>query len=83
MPQLLLKSFKKENILEVDISNKLLEKSFSDPHFPKKNICFNGSPLKIMKNAFYFTLKAIFVFKIFKFLFWDFGHVEKTAWLER
>ena len=26
------------------------------------------SPLKAMKNAFYFTLKAIFVLKIFKFL---------------
>ena len=28
-----------------------------------------------MKNAFYFTLKALFVFKILKSL--DFGHVEK------
>ena len=26
------------------------------------------SPLKMMKNVFYFTLKALFVFKIFKFL---------------
>ena len=26
------------------------------------------SPLKIMKNAFYFTLEALFVLKIFKFL---------------
>ena len=26
------------------------------------------SPLKMMKNAFYFTLKAIFVLKIFQFL---------------
>ena len=26
------------------------------------------SPLKIMKNAFYFTSKALFVLKIFKFL---------------
>ena len=26
------------------------------------------SLLKIMKNAFYFTLKAIFILKIFKFL---------------
>ena len=32
------------------------------------------SPLKIMKNVFYFTLKALFVLKIFKFLFWLFGH---------
>ena len=31
-------------------------------------ICFNGSPSKMMKNAFYFILKALFVPKIFKFL---------------
>ena len=30
-----------------------------------------------MKNAFYFTLKANFVLKIFKFMSWLFGHVEK------
>ena len=37
----------------------------------------NETPLKMMKNAFYFTLKALFVFKIFKFLSWLFRHVEK------
>ena len=31
-------------------------------------ILANESPLKMMKNAFYFTLKALFVLKIFKFL---------------
>ena len=36
-----------------------------------------GRPLKLMKNAFYFTLKAIFILKIFKFLSSIFGHVEK------
>ena len=35
------------------------------------------SPFKIMKNAFYFTSKALFVLKIFKFLAWLFGHVSK------
>ena len=30
-----------------------------------------------MKNAFYFTLKALFVLNIFKFLLWHFYHVEK------
>ena len=40
------------------------------------------SPLKMMKNA-YFTLKALFVLKIFMFLLWLFGHVEKTVQLER
>ena len=30
-----------------------------------------------MKNDFYFTLKAPFVLKTFKFLSWLFGHVGK------
>ena len=30
-------------------------------------ICFNTNPLKMMKNAFYFNLKALFVLKVFKF----------------
>ena len=41
------------------------------------------SPLKMMENAFYFTLKFLFVLKIFKLLSSLFGHVEKTARLER
>ena len=42
----------------------------SDSYLSKKIIfiCFNESPLKIVKNAFYFILKALFVIKIFKFL---------------
>ena len=32
---------------------------------------------KLMKNAFYFTLKALFVLKLFIFLSWLFGHVGK------
>ena len=35
------------------------------------------SHLEIMENAFYFTWKDIFVFKVFKFLSWLFGHIEK------
>ena len=35
------------------------------------------SPLKKIKNAFYFTLKPPFVLKIYKFLSWIFGHVGK------
>ena len=42
----------------------------SDSHIPKKNcvIYFIESPLKMMKNAFYFILKALFVLKIFELL---------------
>ena len=53
---------------------------------PSKKIyvtCFIESPLKIIKNAFYIILKVLFVLKIFKFLSWHFGDVEKAAWLER
>ena len=46
-------------------------------------ICFNKSPIKMIKNAFYFTVKAYFVLKIFNYLSWVFGHVEKKALLER
>ena len=34
-------------------------------------------PLQNMKNAFYITWKALFVFKIFNFLSWLLGHVGK------
>ena len=37
------------------------------------------NPLQMMKNAFYFTFKALLVLKIFKLLSSIFGHVEK--WL--
>ena len=41
----------------------------SDSHLSKKNcfIFFNKSPSKMMKNAFYFVLKAPFVLKILNF----------------
>ena len=35
------------------------------------------SPLKMMKNAFYFTSNALFVLKIYKFLSWFLGHAAK------
>ena len=55
-----------------------------------------GSPLKMMKNAFYFTSKTLFLLKIFKFLSWflvdvaeqldkkdqvNFKFYDVTAWL--
>ena len=47
--------------------------------FQKKSsfVFFNESPLKVMKNAFYFTLKALFAPRIFNFLSWICGHAEK------
>ena len=44
--------------------------------------CFNDSPSKMMKNAFYPILKALFVLNIFKLLSGPFGHVEKMAELD-
>ena len=34
-----------------------------------------------MKSAFYFTLQALLVPKIFKHLSWIFGHIEK--WIDQ
>ena len=39
--------------------------------------------LKMIKNAFYFTLKALFVLKIFKFFALTFWPCNKMASLER
>ena len=36
-------------------------------------------PLKMKKNTFYFILKALFILKMFKFISWLFGHVEKQV----
>ena len=38
------------------------------------------SKLNMIKNAFYFILKSLFVLKKFKFLSLAFGHVKK--WLD-
>ena len=35
------------------------------------------SPLRMLKNVFYFTLKTLLVLEIFRFLSWIFGYVEK------
>ena len=37
----------------------------------------NGSLLKMMKNAFYFTLKVLFVLKLFRLLSRLFDRIEK------
>ena len=55
--------------MEVELKFALLRLSY---------ILATESPLKMMKNAFYFTLKALFVLKIFKFLPWLYGgHVKR------
>ena len=67
--------------IQADVFSKLYVKSLkSDSHLPKKFVIL---ALKMMKNAFYFILKVFFVLKTFKFLWQLFGHVGKTAWLER
>ena len=51
----------------------------SDFHLPQNFILFTSmiALQKWSKNAFYFILKVLFVFNIFKFLSWLFEHVEK------
>ena len=54
-----------------------LELLFNGPLSGLRQFLATESPLKMMKNAFYFTLKALFVLQIFNFLSWLFGHVAK------
>ena len=69
-------------------SNKALRISLwnlkSDSHLPKKIFLFASMiAFKNDEKCFLSYLKNFFRSKIFKFLSWLFGHVEKTAWLER
>ena len=42
--------------------------SFQVALLPSKKVDFIENPLKMMKNAFYFIIKALSVVKIFRFL---------------
>ena len=50
------------------LHDNILITNFKDKLSGLRQFLATGSPLKKMKNAFYFTLKALFVLKIFKFL---------------
>ena len=56
-----------------------------DSHLQKRNcvISFIESTLKMMKNAFLFHFESLFRSQDIKFLSWLFGHVQKTAWLDK
>ena len=55
----------------------MLKYLFKDALSSLRQFLATESPLKMMKNAFYSILKALFILKIFRFLSWLFGHVEK------
>ena len=60
------------------LNKELLENKKHKRYTVRSETIFDNWKLfKNNKNAFYFTLKALFVLKVFKFLFWIFGHVEK------
>ena len=57
--------------------------SVKDALLPSKKvvfICFNQNPLKLIRNGFYFILKALFLLKLFKLLLRLFLSCIKTAW---
>ena len=55
-----------------------------DSHPPQKIfISFNDSPLKMMKNPFYFILNALFVRKIFKFFILTFWLYRKNGLIRK
>ena len=46
-------------------------------------VCLDESPLNVMKNMFYFALKALLFFEIFTFFYWSFGCVEKMMMIRK
>ena len=56
--------------------SKIYDETFKSALPGLTQIMATESPLKMIKNAFYFILKAIFVLKIFKFFPCFFGHLE-------
>ena len=63
--------------LKMKIQRKNKSQSFSFFILSLNRFLATENPFKMMKNTLNLTLKALFVYKIFKFLFWVFGHVEK------
>ena len=59
------------------IANNVQVKEFKGTLSGLRQFLASESPLKMMKSAFYFTSKALFILKIFKFLPWRSGHVGK------
>ena len=57
----------------------------ADSHLPKRFcvICLIESPLKVMKNAFYFILKTLFVLKISLSFFTTFWSCRKNGWIRK
>ena len=71
--------FKKEFILHWCSSSQsyCLKWNFKGALSSLKQFLAIESPLKMKKNAFYLTSKALFVLKIFEFSPWLFSHVAK------
>ena len=57
----------------------MLENIFKNALSGFRQFLATESPLKMMENAFYFTLKALFVLKIFNFIVLAFWSCRKTA----
>ena len=57
--------------------NQLYKESIKDALSGLSQFLATGSLFKMINNAFYFTLNALFVLKVFEFLSWLFSHVEK------
>ena len=58
--------FPHENYNERLQKQKLLKADIKDALSGVRRLSSTESPLKMMKNAHYFTLKALFILKIFK-----------------
>ena len=72
-------NMKQRNVTTINYSVVIFQETelLKGPLSGLRQFLASESPLKLMKNAFYFTSKFIFVLKIVKFLSGLFGHVSK------
>ena len=72
-------NMKQRNVTTINYSVVIFQEAelLKGPLSGLRQFLASESPLKLMKNAFYFTSKFIFVLKIVKFLSGLFGHVSK------
>ena len=73
-----LSHFSRKHLVKSNLSNS--SRNFKVKHLPKLCIiiCFSDNSSKMIKNAFCFILKALPILKMFKFLSWLFGDLEKN-----
>ena len=76
-PAALLKRWLRHRCFPINYPNSKLPQNLKGPLLGPRQLLTTQSPLKMIKNTFYFMFKAHFILEIFAFWSWLLGYVEK------